>query len=261
MEELKNKPLVEAIVELRWGPARADLSAALPQPDLDYQRLLFSFRDKVREKYPYHEPLPAASLPPELNRQIVQHRFRVARDAWPLVQFGPGIMAFNDTEGYKWESFETRCVEAIQEMNRAHEEVGVPAVELGSIMLRYLDAITPTEDSTDLFQFLHDYLHVDLHLPEGLFSDGADRAPRGLVWRSEFSVPQLQSRAILGLSTGKHHDKPAVVLETIALSDEGKAPGQGLEEIRAWLDGAHSLLQRWFMSLIEGALYERFSSG
>ncbi|QSR84676.1 TIGR04255 family protein [Methylacidimicrobium sp. B4] len=82
-KELKNKPLVEVILELRWI-----LPAAGMGGDPDYHLLLGRFSERVESAYPFHEMLPTAQIPDAMAIQVVQHRFRTGKDRWPLVQMG-----------------------------------------------------------------------------------------------------------------------------------------------------------------------------
>lgn len=82
-EILKNKPLVEAIFELRW-----DLQEPVPGIKIDphYKLLIGRLYDKLNDEYPYHEQLPIAAMPDEILGHVVQHRFRRNKDEWPLIQ-------------------------------------------------------------------------------------------------------------------------------------------------------------------------------
>lgn len=111
-KDLKNKPLVEAILEIRWhlvqltsvqGPAQM----ILPAGDPHYRLLLARLFDRLQKDYPVHEQLPTATLPDDMLPQIVQHCFRAANDDWPLVQVGPGVFTVNDTHRYTWTDFQT----------------------------------------------------------------------------------------------------------------------------------------------------------
>ncbi len=101
-EPLRNPPLVEALVEVRW-----ELVEKAPGVHFDphYQFLLGTFRESLNEEYPFHEPLPTSALPDEITGGQVKHRFRAAKDAWPLVQIGPGIMTVNETEIFSTSQF------------------------------------------------------------------------------------------------------------------------------------------------------------
>ena len=85
-EKLKNPPIVEALVEIRWELTEKALAGYF---DPHYQFLLGTFREHIKEKYPFHEALPASEMPDEITGGVVKHRFRIAKDAWPLVQIGP----------------------------------------------------------------------------------------------------------------------------------------------------------------------------
>jgi uncharacterized protein (TIGR04255 family) len=74
-EDLPNKPLVEAILELQWelqaNPTNNNL-----QRDPGFRILLGRMYDKVRTKYPELEDLPQTLIPEEVTPRIVRHRFR-----------------------------------------------------------------------------------------------------------------------------------------------------------------------------------------
>ena len=81
----------------------------MPALDPHYRLLLGRLFDRFQKDYPVHEQLPTASLPDDMVGQVVQHRFRVAKDDWPLVQVGPGVFTVNDTQHYTWTDFEQRA--------------------------------------------------------------------------------------------------------------------------------------------------------
>ncbi|MCD6239350.1 MAG: TIGR04255 family protein [Thermotogae bacterium] len=93
---LKNKPLVEAIFEFRWKLQEPSIGVKI---DPHYKILIGRMYDRVKDEYPFHEQLPAATMPDEIAGYVVQHRFRKDKDKWPLIQIGPGIITLNDTEG------------------------------------------------------------------------------------------------------------------------------------------------------------------
>lgn len=82
---LKNKPLVEAIFELRWN-----LQEPSPGMRVDphYKLLIGRLYDKLNDEYPFHEQLPTATMPDEIAGYVVRHRFRKDKDKWPLIQIG-----------------------------------------------------------------------------------------------------------------------------------------------------------------------------
>ena len=87
---LKNKPLIEAILEVRWnlepGPAPGT------GRDPHYKFLLGKLFETVKTRFPHHEELPAASIPEELTPYAVHHRFRESANGWPLIQVAQGFL-------------------------------------------------------------------------------------------------------------------------------------------------------------------------
>src|SRR3990170_3561524 len=146
---LKNKPLVEAILEVRW-----QLQGALPGPQTDphYKFLLGRLFDRMLKDYPEHEQLPTANIPDEMVAHVVQHRFRVAANSWPLVQVGPGIFTVNSTADYKWEDFRLRVLAAIEKLYEAHPKVG--DLKITNLILRYIDAVDFDYITINAFDFL-----------------------------------------------------------------------------------------------------------
>ena len=135
-EKLKNPPIVEALVEIKWK-----LKEKTPTGNFDphYQFLLGTFREHIKEEYPFHEALPASEVPDEMTGGIVKHRFRVDKDTWPLVQIGPGIVTVNETEKYgTFDHFKPKAASVIKALFKSHPQ---PAdLNINSLMLRYIDA-------------------------------------------------------------------------------------------------------------------------
>ena len=93
-EKLTHPPLIEAILEVRWQLQQQAPGVAV---DPKYKLLVGRLYDRLSRDYPFYEPLPTASMPDEMLGYVVQHRFRTADGAWPLVQVGPGLVTLNDT--------------------------------------------------------------------------------------------------------------------------------------------------------------------
>ena len=100
-KELSNKPLVEAIFELKWKLKKSENGG---QIDPNYKILVGMLYDRLKRNYPQLEALPASDMPDEMVPHVVQNRFRVGKGKWPLVQIGPGILTVNDTGNYTWEN-------------------------------------------------------------------------------------------------------------------------------------------------------------
>ena len=260
-KDLKNKPLVEAILEIRWrlvqpiqaeGPARM----VLPAVDPHYRLLLGRLFDRFLKEYPFHEQLPTATLPDEMLAHVVQHRFRSAKDDWPLVQVGPGVFTVNDTHRYTWNDFQKRSKEAVVRLFDAYPPGAEFHVE--SLVLRYIDAVEYNYRNENPFAFLRDKLKVGICLPETLFQDtGVENRPYGFSWQATFRCSKPAGRVNVSFATGQKEGKPAILWETTVQSFEDDLPDLP-DGFPGWIDAAHEITDDWFFKLIEGELERSF---
>jgi len=253
-KHLKNKPLVEAIFESRW-----DLQEISPGLIVDphYKIIIGRIYERFKEEYSFHEQLPAAFLPDEIAGHIAQHRFRKEENRWPLIQIGPGILTVNDTEGYIWEDFEKRIIQAVEVLFAVYPD-STDNLKFNSVSLRYIDAVDFDFEKDDLFTFLRRDMKTNIDLYSGLFKDtGVDRLPIGFDWRFSFRSSSPKGAVHLRFVRGKRKEKDALRWETIVQSRPEDIPEipKGLAE---WLRGAHDLTHNWFFKLTEGELLKRF---
>lgn len=250
--ELKNKPLVEAILELKWALQKSENEI---ESDPSFKIALGQLYHNVREEYPYHEELPAAKIPDGLIGHIVQHRFRCAKGNWPLIQIGPGVFSVNETSGYTWNSFEPRCIEAVKSLLDVYP-ADQPAFE--SLMLRYINAVEFHYESENILTFLRERLKLGASLPERLFDEKIEGNPTAVSAHTSFRCHEPKGTATLKVATGTRNKSPALLWEILVHSGPNDVPDmpQGLEK---WLRGAHALAHNWFFALIEGELEENFA--
>ena len=247
---LLNKPLIEAIFELRWQ---------IPSEEGDPHYTLFIGRlyDRVQPEFPVHEPLLTSMIPLPAAENIIQHRFRVEKNGWPLIQVGPGIVTINDTEGYIWQDFGQRArllVKAIFESYPKPEEL-----RIANLLLRYLDAFEFDHADEDMLKYLSDKLKSTVSFPLQLFEGvPVSKQPKGLTLVAAFPVEEPRGTITIRFSSGKHADKPSLIMETAVRSEATDLPRmpEGFEE---WIETAHELTDNWFFKLIEGELYRRFA--
>lgn len=262
-KDLKNKPLVEAILEARWelkpkaavqvpGPAQT----VVPTTDPNYKLLLGRLFDRLQQQYPVHEALPAADLPDDFVGHMVQHRFRAAEDDWPLVQVGPGIITVNETHKYTWTDFEQRTTDTLSKLFDAYPKV--EELKFTSILLRYIDAVEFDHGKENVFDFLRDKLKVELKLPDNLFGDtGVASRPASSQWQAVFECTHPKGKVHVSFATGQKDGSPSILWETAVRSAGSDVPGMpnGFGE---WVDAAHQVTDDWFFKLIEGDLQRRF---
>ena len=260
-KDLKNKPLVEAIVEIRWHliqPIKVQGPAPMILPALDphYRLLLGRLFDRFRGEYPFHEQLPTATLPDDMVGHVVQHRFRSAKDDWPLVQVGPGVFTVNDTHRYTWTDFQQRTKEAVVRLYDAHPSVAEFRIQ--SLVLRYIDAVEYNYQEENAFAFLNDKMKVGITLPDSLFHiTGVESRPCSFSWQATFQCSKPAGRVHVSFATGQKEEKPAILWETTVQSVGDDVPNMP-DGFPDWIDAAHEITDDWFFKLIEGELERRF---
>lgn len=266
---LTRPPLVEALVEVRWALQPTAAGDQLPQSaqappafqtDPQYKLLVGRFFDRVQEKYPAHEQLPSAAMPDELLPFVAQHRFRVAADAWPLVQLGPGVLSVNDTRSreYTWEDFRERCLHAVAALFEAY-----PAgndLKVTSLSLRYINGITFDYQHQNLLTYLRDSLKVSVALPDSLFEGQVANRPESLRLEVSFPASAPAGTVATRLATGRIEGKLGVIWELLVQSTGQQVPSMP-REFGPWVDAAHVHIDDWFSRLIEGDLERTFTGG
>ena len=251
---LKNKPLVEAILELRWElPTQ---TAPGMETDPHYRLLLGRFSERVERDYPYHEPLPTTQIPDAMAAHMPQHRFRTAEGRWPLIQVGPGLMTVNETERYSWDDFKARCEKAVLDLYDAHP--AKQSFRVQDVTLRYIDALGVDFERESVFAFLEDKMKTSISLPQSLFDNGlVKRNPAAFIWQVSFPHDDPGGIITLRFASGKHNDKSALIWETLVQTPRDRVPAipDGFSE---WIRKAHDLIEDWFFKIIEGELERRF---
>lgn len=250
IKNLNNKPLVEAIFELRWGLDGVQDGAVDPY----YQILIGQMFAEINGSYPYWERLPTAELPESFLPFMPHHRFRVEPDAWPLIQMGPGLLTVNDTEGYVWETFFPRCSDVIDALFRIYPEAE-EKLKIFEITLRYIDADALLGLSA--VDFLRS-LKLNVDMQQSLFEGGRIGGNSlGVSLSLAYSAWRPKGIFQISCNQGKKHNQDAMIWETKVISRGTDAPRKP-EAINAWLNEAHDTVHDWFFRQIDGVLLEKY---
>jgi len=251
---LREKPLIEAIFELRWRlrPNEHGLDV-----DPNYGFLPGLFQQAVQAEFPATVKLPSAQVPAEMLSHVTQYQFRKAPDSWPLVQLGPGVLTVNDTEGYSWtNNFETLCGRAITKLlavypNRADL---VPLL----VQLRFLNGIYLDEDPASVLVALQRQLKTTVALPMEKLADlVAPDGPFGFGLHVTYTCREPVGNIGIKLNRGKVRNRDALVWE-IFVSSKDDQVGSFLEEHAQWLSMAHTAAERAFFAFLSEELLRRF---
>ncbi|MCA9171597.1 MAG: TIGR04255 family protein [Planctomycetales bacterium] len=254
--ELKNKPLVEAILEVRWDVA---MSNEFPQ-DPTLRLLLGVYYEKIRGEFPYYEQLPTTAIPDAIATGVVQHRFRTAPDSWPLIQLGPGILTFNSTSDYSWPTFRPQACQALGKFVSSFPNHA--ALKFNRLALRYIDSVEFDHTQNDAYQFLREKMKVEISLPDELFAGHVvQKRPSGFTWESTFASSDPDGQIHLRFASGQNRERPAIIWDTTFESTDEPIVRCAMftDEFGSWIDGAHNLVNDCFFKLIEGDLERQFS--
>jgi uncharacterized protein (TIGR04255 family) len=254
--DLENKPLIEAIFELRW---KLEGGEEKPRVDPDYKLLIGRLYDKISSDYPIHVELPTAQIPDAMAAYVVQHQFRVAPDDWPLVQLGPGVVTLNETSKYRWTDFSHRTSDLTSAMYNTYAGVSKELVPI-QVLLRYLDSFTLPEGGKDILEYLADNLKIRLSLPTTLFDKPhIEASPSTLELKLAFPTAKPQGMISIGLQKAlrKPDEVHTVVMDMQVITNPNQVP-QDSSSILGWIADAHTLAEDWFFKLIDGALLESF---
>ena len=248
-DHLPNKPLIEAILEIRWGQDG--------QPDPAYPLIVGRLYERLRTQYPAIEDLPIVAVPPEITVHQVRHRFRKTKDGWPLVQVGPGVLTVNDTEAYRWREFSERAKAVLPLLHETHPKP--ETLQITSLLLRYVNAIEFDYSSSDVLKFLAEKMRVSLSfVPSTRERRIVSGNPKSLGLQVVFPVETPAGSVILLVGTGKRKGQNALVWEIHFRSIQGEI-SRLPDAFPSWLESAHDTVEKWFIEMIQGELLARFS--
>jgi uncharacterized protein (TIGR04255 family) len=250
LPHLPNKPLVEAILEIRWK-----LDA---QTDPGYPLYVGALASAVADVYPFQQRLPAAEVPDEFSLHLVKFRLRTAEEAWPLIQAGPGIVTLNSVSDYSWERFREGALHLWRSLETAYPQFNnAQFPEVNRVVLKYINAdkiaaLAPLE-------FMSTLLHTQVSFPEGVTCHETTGSPINAAVHATFPLNRSDTTGIVRIQRGEQNNVPVVVWELIA---DGKFTNSiGLNDFSVWLDYSHGILENWFFSLINGELLDRYRRG
>ncbi|MBA7668836.1 hypothetical protein ES703_76953 [subsurface metagenome] len=250
--KLKNPPVLEALFELKWR-----LQDKPFRTDPHYKILIGSMYDKLKSEYPFHEQLPASSIPDELVGYVIQHRFRKDQNQWPLIQLGPGIIVLNDTQKYSWSDFSDRISKMLEALFASYPDAD-KNLDFNSSLLRYINAIPFNYDEKNIFQFVKERLKVTVDVVDKLFEDtGVNSSPSGINLGFTFPSNKPPGSIRLQFNRGKIKDSDALIWETYVQSLDKETP-KNIDTALGWADTAHILSEDWFFKLVKGELLRRF---
>lgn len=263
MEQLKNPPLIEALLEIKW-----DLKRKGPDTFDDPGFRLASGRlfDRISKKFGFFKELPIAIVPEEMTAYNVRHQFRAKEEGWPLVQHGPGVATVNLIPPYSWKEFKDSVKYLVPHLIKSYGGT-VPTqpdyqLNVNSVLLRYINGIEWDWSTGNTLDYIEKYLHTDIKFPDKMLKSNNSKNPSDVNMQIGFPVEDPKGQIILRFSTGTIGQSKGLVFELLFLSTGEDAPKlYNIDEFLKWLDDAHKLLEQVFFVLIEGKLQTQFTGG
>ncbi len=257
MTTLPKAPLIETIVEIRWGkviksPGKP-VSFSFPHDDTDFFPGQFQAIAKKKGYTLIERPNKEAPLIPHL----VKYRFRPSENTWPCYQIGLGILTINQTvEGYDWETFKESVMNGINMLDMGHP-VGLSNLPAIGIEMRYQDGFLFEQNETSA-DFLRNKLEIELKFPDE-FSSSPNLTDNV---KGEFSVTIEASKpkgiVNINLLEGLINGKPGFIMDTIVRSVDEHKPRFESKILSQWLEEAHEIQRIVFKSLINPTYSKSF---
>ena len=252
--DLPNKPLLEAVFELRWRLAQESPVVAA---DAGFQLFQGQYYAHVRERYPHVVRLPAAGIPESMAPYMVRQQFRAGPEAWPVTQIGPGILTVNDTTNYRWETFLPLIQQAIQALFESYP-IDISPLQLTEGKLRYINTLKFPTKNLSLLAFLRDRLHISVELEPMLFGEGEDGDdPKGFSLNAAYHLTEPAAMGGVEVSLGEANGSPCIIFEILVRTLQEPMP-QTADELVTWIQRAHDVVDKWFFALTRGSLLEEF---
>ncbi len=250
--KLKKVPLAEVIFEVRWQLTEVQQKVYVDQ---DYKLLPGVLLEKVKKIYPFHESLPAVDVPDEITPYIIKHRFRTAKEGFPILQIGPGIFTVNDTEKYSWVDFKKRISEGLKVLHEAHPNATNFVIK--ELTLRFVNSFEFDFNNTDVLEFLKENLGVEVALKDGLFKSNVEPVPKGVNLIFSFPTNNPNGTFNLIIARGKKKEVESLLWEMNIKSEVNSHLKP--KEIEVWATASQKIIHDWFFKMMEPKLMKGLS--
>lgn len=248
--DLEDKPLVEAILEIKWQLTDGR--------DPAHPLFVGSLAAELAADYPFQERLPAAEIPDELTPYVVKFRVRVAPETWPLVQAGPGIVSLNFAQAYTWNKFRSSARSlwlAIEKVYPKFNNGQTP--RMTDLQLRYINMAPLDGESPG--SFLERGLHTTISLPAEVSEHNVVGPAQQIAVAATYPLSYQDTNGTVRIQSARQNNTDVIMWD---LAVDGKvATDLNLDGFCAWLDYSHQVIEDWFFALIEGELYAQFAGG
>jgi len=178
----------------------------------------------------------------------IKYQYWKKENEWPVVQIGPGLLTVNDTEkNYEWDNYYDLILSTIDKLLDSYSN----QININRISLRYIDAVDlDFKSSNEKLEFINQNFKINLI---NNFSLEPAKLSRINI-NQTYTLPD-SSNVNFTISDGKSkNNKSAVVWQSQVLNSNVKST----EDIKTWLNMAHSITHDLFTKTIKDEFYEQF---
>lgn len=258
MSTLTHAPLIEAIVEVRWGSIvtqEGNQAYNFPVEDTDFFPGLFR---SVAHKHDYK--FVENILPKDLPHfpHLISYRFRKAPNTWPCYQLGLGIFTINQVnDGYGWKTFKQDILKGLEMVNESHPSKLSGLSPIG-IALTYQDGLIFDKDESPI-DFLKNKLNISFCPPEELLSSEFFCERTSATNLSINIVSNIPKGTLtVNFAEAKIKDQLGLVMNTTLRSSDECKPSFDTGSLERWLEDAHNANEFAFKSLLTPEYMENF---
>jgi uncharacterized protein (TIGR04255 family) len=242
IKKLSKAPLQEVIFEVRWSQD-VDPDTQQPLGDKGYDFALGKFQTAIDDKFPFVQKTD--------GQFPIAYQFWKAENTWPVVQIGPGIMTFNDTDqNYVWEdNYYPVLKELLKALSQAYAKSKI--INFLAYNLRYIDVVKVADYAFESWPvFIKQNLNFQF---ENLFD--AKGKLKEFHFQQTFEQENGSGLNIV-ISNGKNLKNEDVLIWQIGMSQTKKV---GLDALLDWVNASHEVTSKVFVDICKTQFYGSFN--
>ena len=233
---LKNKPLIEAWLEIRWKLIEIDEQTKAKHDPL-FAFKLGSFTELVKSDFPVLKELDVSRIPPEMTPHQPRYQFRKTKNGYPLIQFGPGVATINFTDLYTWDSFKEGCLYLGKLLLKVYKD---NPFEEDLFILRYRNAIPFNYSENDILEYLKESLNTKLELPNFIPGFASEtKRPTNIDINFTFDLSKPKGAGSIKIVSGKNtiNNTELIIMQIEVASGGNDSPLLKIEgSLEEWLE-------------------------
>lgn len=241
-------PLVEAMLELRWGETAPNQFSYNSFSKDDFLENFIS----VSEKYGYVHSERLTSRDDMFPFQVIQ-RQRISANRWPCLQAGLGVFTVNQVaDGYSRNAFLKSIEEAIHIWIEAMGSEASRISDTLTIILRYQNAFYDDTNQNEI-ERLNDYFGINIQFPTEFTKKNHNFTNIELNFGIKCDLP-INSMANISIQNAIIQGTKGILTDSVVFTklENLKTENSSLEStIRTWINEAHSFHKQNYIDLME----------